>query len=99
MVDRPQGPAEIHPVHMQTNQQQVEITDNGNTAEAATSGVLKDYGALLRTLIRENDGSNQSIACPSVAEFAIIQGIGKVKQISPVSLQVALTKEGESPTS
>lgn len=45
---------------------------------------------------RADDGSDESIVSPKVAENAVLNGIGKFKKIPPISLQVAL-KDGDDP--
>lgn len=45
---------------------------------------------------RTDDGSDESIVSSKLTESAVLAGIGKMKKISPVSLQVALTDDEDA---
>ena len=55
---------------------------------------VSDGNAWLDSQGRCDDGSDDSIVSPALAEKAVIRGIGKITAIKPVYLQVAL-KDGE----
>ncbi len=42
------------------------------------------------------DGSDDSIASSAIAEKGAIQGIGRIKKVDPVKMQVALKKDSEA---
>lgn len=54
--------------------------------------LLKDDSASLNCHGRCDDGSDESLASPKIAEAATIKGIGKMRKITPISVQVALRK-------
>lgn len=67
-----------------------------NTADVDTSSCIvtvSDGLASLDTAGRCDDGSDESLVSPSLAERAAMKGIGKLSSIAPVRLQVALKKE------
>ncbi len=69
-----------------------------NMAESAAIDTdLKGGDTTFRTTGRCDDGSDDSIVCPSVAEAAALRGIGRIKAIRTVRIKVALEKEGTSP--
>lgn len=45
---------------------------------------------------RCDDGSDDSLVAPHVAERAVLDGIGKIKKIDPVTVSVALKKDEEA---
>lgn len=60
--------------------------------------VVSDGLATLRGHGRCDDGSDESISSPQLAQKAVVKGIGKMAAISPVTIQVAL-KESDTPAS
>jgi len=54
---------------------------------------LSDTGASVSTVGRLDDGADDSLVCPTVAEAAALKGIGRLRSIKPVKLQVPLSKE------
>ena len=60
---------------------------------------LSDGKTQLDTKGRCDDGSDENIASPSVAERAAVMGIGKIEAIKTVRLEVALTKKDTTPQS
>ena len=72
----------------------VKIIDH---ASAPSCDIIVSEGdATLSTIGRCDDGANDSIVAPQLAETVIIKGIGKITGIKPVWLQVAL-KNGDKP--
>lgn len=51
---------------------------------------LSDDCASLVVVGRSNDGSDDSIASPRVAEASVLKGIGRMKSIDPVTVQMSL---------
>lgn len=58
---------------------------------------LSDVVNQLETKGRCDDGSDENIASPQVAERVAIMGIGKIESIKTVILEVALTKKDTTP--
>ena len=50
---------------------------------------IKDDGAQITCTGRCDDGSDQSIAIPQLAESSVLNGVGKFRPIKPVKVQVA----------
>ena len=48
-----------------------------------------------KTLARCDDGSDDSLVCPTLAEPAALSGIGRIRAIEPVKLKVALHRRDE----
>lgn len=63
---------------------------------AACDITLKDDNATLPCIGRCDDGADESIASPRLAEAAVLSGIGKLKKINPVTVQVALKDQSDA---
>lgn len=62
-------------------------------SEASLKVLLKDGDASETTVGRLDDGVDDSLVCPLVAESAALKGIGPLRKIKPAKLQVCLSKE------
>lgn len=72
-------------------------SNNKNTVETETPScpvLVSDGMASISATGRCDDGSDDSLASPTLAERAAIQGIGKIRKVNPVHIQVAL-KSGD----
>lgn len=80
----------------QTNATQTKTPVTGKISHAHSQPgceiVLKDDTASHNCHGRCDDGSDESLVSPRVAEAATIKGIGKMRKIEPVIVQVALRK-------
>lgn len=65
---------------------------------AACQITLKDDSATLPCVGRCDDGADESIVSPQLAESAVLSGIGKMKKIKPVTVQAALKESREAQT-
>eukprot|EP00171_Calliarthron_tuberculosum_P022654 IDg22654t1 len=63
----------------------------------STHARINDDNASMPVIVRCDDGSDDTLACPTVAEKAVLMGIGKMSAITPIAIKVALVKEGASP--
>lgn len=61
-----------------------------NQSNSACDIILKDDRALLDCFVRCDDGTDESIASPRLTESEILSGIGKLRKINPVTIQVAV---------
>lgn len=66
--------------------------------DASCTVTLADGGTTMDAVGTCDDGSDESIVSPCVAERAVLQGIGRMTAIRTIELQVAL-KDGERPQS
>lgn len=62
----------------------------------ATKIRIEDGDEILDTVGRIDDGSDESIVSPHLAEKAVLNGIGKMAKIKPLSLQVALKEADDA---
>lgn len=60
--------------------------------------IISDGNVSVQGTGRCDDGSDETIASPSIAEKAVLKGIGRFEAITPVSIQVALTSSTEPET-
>lgn len=67
----------------------IEGTGDATPCDVTVADVLTS----LETIGRSDDGSDDSVVSPKLAEAAVGQGIGRMKKIDPAKLQVALRKE------
>lgn len=67
-------------------------------ATAACNITLKDDGASLPWADRSDDGANASIVSSRLAGVAVLKGIGRLKYINPVKVQMALKDDEDSQT-
>lgn len=73
-------------------------TDPVSTETPSCPITVSDGQTPLKATGRCDDGSDDSIVSPSLAECAANRGIGKINAITPVRLQVALKSETEAQT-
>lgn len=67
--------------------------------KSLSSPVTANDGPATHTGVgRFDDGSDKSIAAPSFAQHAVLQGIGRMSAINPVRIQVALKGKEEAAT-
>lgn len=59
---------------------------------------VQDGNASIQSIGRCDDGSDDSIASPKLAKQAVAEGIGRMRKIAPVNLQVALRKTEHAET-
>lgn len=71
-------------------------SDDGGDSPSCTM-TLSAGIASVQAIGRCDDGSNISVASPTLAETSAIKGIGKIEAIEKVSVEVPLTKKGELP--
>ncbi|CAN8070623.1 unnamed protein product [Agarophyton chilense] len=67
------------------------------TSYASLKVCLKDADAMFSTVGRLDDGADDSLICPTVAEEAALKGVGRFRKIKPVELQVPLQKKEGGP--
>ena len=72
--------------------------NNGTDRDTSCTVQLADGSASLMATGRCDDGADDTIVSPKIAEQAAIEGIGKMSRIKPVVLQVALTDGGKPQT-
>lgn len=69
-----------------------------NQSSSACDITLKDDGALLFCLGQSDDGADELTVSPKFAESVILSGIGKLRKISTVTMQVALKEKFKANT-
>lgn len=67
-------------------------------SSAACKITLKDDDATLPCMGRCDDGADDSLVSLGLAESAVLNGVGKLKKISPVTVHVALKNKSEAQT-